>query len=525
MARRILAFVAAVAVGLGLFLYPQAARWRHERTNAQTASQLAQTGASETAPVTEVIAAARAYNTALTEGPARRFSASAAETDDDYNAQLRIGDSDVMGEVIIPKIDVNLPFYHGTLDDTLLRGAGHVYGSSLPVGGASSHTVISAHSGLVEASMFVRLEELTEGDDFYLVAAGQTLRYVVDQVTVALPEETEYLDVVAGEDHATLLTCTPIGINTHRLLVRGIRAPLLPDAPIEAAVPFPWWAVWYGSGLAASGLLGWATTKRSARRAPRHGVRTAQRRPAVPTATVGALVCAALVLAPAPRASAMDLPWPVPQPLPSVSGTGTLTVTKRGKDGAAPGSTRFIVRPVTAIAGRPVNLSDPATWTTLRTFDVADLPQATVGAGTSVATDASGVANLQLATGLYVVSETTEVAQIANPSVRINTFLVTVPYPDAKQGSWQYQVSAAPKIHGPNQPDIPPVYRARPGGSRGLGGPIHGTGKRYPTTSNPLQNAVERTLSRSGGPLGIAVLAGTLLVAGAAARRRRRAGR
>lgn len=166
--------------------------------------------------------AARAYNAALAKGQ---------ENIAEYDTLLNLTGSGMMGIVTIPTIGVELPIYHGT--QSLELGALHLQCTSLPVGGASTHCVISAHSGMSSQKMFTDLEQLTEGDHFYLKVYGETLAYEIDQILVVLPDNTEPLMIVQGEDYCTLLTCTPYGVNTHRLLVRGHRIPYEPDTAAE----------------------------------------------------------------------------------------------------------------------------------------------------------------------------------------------------------------------------------------------------------------------------------------------------
>ena len=128
-----------------------------------------------------------------------------------------------MGYITIEKIGVELPIYHGTEEGTLQIAAGHLEGSSLPIGGAGTHAVISAHRGLPSAKLFTNLDELEKGDTFTITVMNRVLTYEVDQIAIVEPEDTEKLQIVDGQDYCTLLTCTPYGINTHRLLVRGTR--------------------------------------------------------------------------------------------------------------------------------------------------------------------------------------------------------------------------------------------------------------------------------------------------------------
>ncbi|MCD7745425.1 MAG: class C sortase [Lachnospiraceae bacterium] len=140
-----------------------------------------------------------------------------------YESLLNVAGDGIMGYVEIPKIDIKIPIYHGTEDEVLAKGAGHLYGSSLPVGGEGTHAVIAAHRGLPSAPLFTDLDLLEEGDQFYLYILDDILAYEVDQILVVEPEETESLVQTPGEDYVTLVTCTPYGVNTQRLLVRGHR--------------------------------------------------------------------------------------------------------------------------------------------------------------------------------------------------------------------------------------------------------------------------------------------------------------
>lgn len=140
-----------------------------------------------------------------------------------YDSQLDITGSGIMGYVRIPKISVTLPIYHGTGSNTLSAGIGHLLGSSLPIGGESTHTVLTAHSGMASQKMFSDLDQLGEGDVFYLEVLDEVLAYQVDAINTVLPHDTTYLGITTGEDYCTLVTCTPFGVNTHRLLVRGSR--------------------------------------------------------------------------------------------------------------------------------------------------------------------------------------------------------------------------------------------------------------------------------------------------------------
>lgn len=142
---------------------------------------------------------------------------------DNYDNLLNVRGDGIMGYVEIPKIDVNLPIYHGTDDESLARGVGHLLGSSLPIGGETSHTVLTAHSGLAGQRLFSDLDKLECGDTFYIHTQDDTMAYMVVEINTVLPEDTSKLSIQQGNELCTLVTCTPYGVNTRRLLVRGVR--------------------------------------------------------------------------------------------------------------------------------------------------------------------------------------------------------------------------------------------------------------------------------------------------------------
>lgn len=143
----------------------------------------------------------------------------------EYNSMLNLAGDGIMGYIEIPKINVHLPIYHGTGDSSLSKGVGHLLGSSLPVGGESTHRILSGHSGMASQTMFTDLEQLGIGDVFYLYVLGDVLAYQVMEINTVLPSDTSLLGIWEGEDCCTLVTCTPYGVNTHRLLITGSRIP------------------------------------------------------------------------------------------------------------------------------------------------------------------------------------------------------------------------------------------------------------------------------------------------------------
>lgn len=169
------------------------------------------------------MAAALAYNQSLIGNNSRFLWRQEGEEWDEYCSMLDITGNGSMGYIEIPKIDVKLPVYHGTDENVLQVAVGHVYGTSLPVGGMGTHCVLSGHTGLPSASLFTDLTQLDIGDKFAITTLGTRFVYQVDQIKVVLPDDTTYLQIDREQDYCTLLTCTPYGVNSHRLLVRGVR--------------------------------------------------------------------------------------------------------------------------------------------------------------------------------------------------------------------------------------------------------------------------------------------------------------
>lgn len=156
------------------------------------------------------------------------------EENSDYYNILNIGNDNIIGYIKIPKINVSLPIYHGTSEDVLKRGVGHLQNTSFPIGGEGTHAVLSGHTGLSSAKLFTDLDKLEEGELFFIEVLGEKLAYKIDQIKIVEPSETSDLVIKSGEDYVTLVTCTPYGINSHRLLVRGTRIPYTEDVEKEA---------------------------------------------------------------------------------------------------------------------------------------------------------------------------------------------------------------------------------------------------------------------------------------------------
>lgn len=213
-----------IVVGLGLIAYPSVADWwnsfHQTRAVAAYASKIADMSHEE---YDKILNEAAEYNKQIAETGVRWHMSD--EEIQEYNSILDITGTGIMAYIDIPKIHVQLPIYHGT-DDTILQIAvGHITGSSLPVGGETSHCIVSGHRGLPSAKLFSDLDELVVGDLWTVNVLDQTLTYEVDQIRVVLPTDLKYLEMEDGKDYCTLVTCTPYGVNTHRLLVRGHRVP------------------------------------------------------------------------------------------------------------------------------------------------------------------------------------------------------------------------------------------------------------------------------------------------------------
>lgn len=218
-------FIPMILLGLGLLLYP----FISNRISVGHYQKVIQTYDKKVSEETKdannkLLMDAREYNRSLSFGEVVDvFQNPEVKNSDRYLSILNINDNGMMGYISIPKIDVRIPIYHGTTSDVLQKGVGHLEGSSFPVGGESTHAILSAHRGLPSSKLFTDLDQLKKGDIFYIYILNQVLAYQVDQVLVTEPSETDALRIVDGKDYITLVTCTPYAINTHRLLVRGER--------------------------------------------------------------------------------------------------------------------------------------------------------------------------------------------------------------------------------------------------------------------------------------------------------------
>lgn len=222
------AFIILFLGFIGIIDYPYLIRLYNEQIQGDVV--MSQEQAVERAGdqrIREELEKAEEYNAALASSGVSLADAfrTQEEADKGYASMLNLQGDGVMGMIEIPKLSLTLPIYHGTSEETLQKGAGHLQGSSLPVGGTGTHTCISAHRGLPDKELFTNLDQMEKGDIFFLKVMGETLCYRIFQIETVEPDDTDSLSVVQGKDRATLITCTPYGLNTHRLYLHGERIP------------------------------------------------------------------------------------------------------------------------------------------------------------------------------------------------------------------------------------------------------------------------------------------------------------
>lgn len=258
--------------GLTLLIYPTAASWVSQRNLSNIAhDQTLANSERAKADLDQQFADAHDFNSLLSSGAILSSGANVAEGTGtgstpngyDYWSLLRGDPNGTLARLRVPSIDLDLPVYHGTSDRTLLMGVGHLQGTSLPVGGDGTRAVLTGHRGLANATMFTHLDRVTEGDVFSVEVLGEVLSYRVFDIQVVAPDATEEIRAVPGKDLMTLVTCTPLGVNTHRILLTGERVEPTPQGEIDgmAARPevprFPWWAIALAAGVASTGVWLW----------------------------------------------------------------------------------------------------------------------------------------------------------------------------------------------------------------------------------------------------------------------------
>lgn len=262
----VLQLVAMFAIGL--LVYPDAADWINGiGHNSEISGYVRQVEQTPSAERQRLLDAAYAYNDQLEPGPLTDPYISMAEDAERrsglysaYEEMLRLSGTDAIGTLNYPRIGIALPLYHGTSDQVISTGVGHMYGTSLPVGGPSTRAVLTAHSGLPQAKLFTPLHQAQLGDTFWISVLGEDHHYRVREIQTVEPGDTSSFTIVEGEDWVTLFTCTPVGVNSHRLLVHAQRIADPGASGVDeviggdgVALGFPWWALWFvgGSGVIA----------------------------------------------------------------------------------------------------------------------------------------------------------------------------------------------------------------------------------------------------------------------------------
>ena len=244
-----LARLLIILVGVGILVYPSVSEYLFEKNSSVAVSTYDDSiRRMEQAHMDELRSQAQAYNRRLAQD--NGYSKPALDeynnpiTPEAYWDILNVDGNGMMGYITIPRIHVTIPMYHGTSEEVLQVAIGHLQNTSLPVGGESTHAVLSGHRGLPSKALFTDLDQVQIGDVFYLTVLNETIYYQVDQILTVLPNETDALAITKGEDHVTLVTCTPYGVNSHRLLVRGTRMDYTPEtgeaAPVGEVELSPW---------------------------------------------------------------------------------------------------------------------------------------------------------------------------------------------------------------------------------------------------------------------------------------------
>ena len=251
-------------VAFSVLLYPTFSSYLNEKNSSRVVSYYdAESVKMSEAEKEQMLEDARAYNQEMLGNIdlIDPFSQENTEIDERYQNLLNPDGTGMMGYIRIPKINVEIPIYHGTSESVLQAGVGHFWGTSLPVGGESTHTVLTGHRGLPTKTLFTNMDKLEIGDIFYIRVLDETLAYEVDQILTVLPSDTDALAIEPGKDYATLVTCTPYAINTHRLLVRGHRIPYeeatkeVPDQSVKPEMPFTAKVLIITTGIIFVGLI------------------------------------------------------------------------------------------------------------------------------------------------------------------------------------------------------------------------------------------------------------------------------
>lgn len=260
-----LAILLVFLIGLLIMLYPFISNFRNwMRTENLIGVYNGDVDKTSQRKLTEAFRKARAYNRNHTVNTIVDIFNQDSPIRDEYMSLLNLSGNGMMGYIEIPEIHQRLAIYHGTGDEVLQKGCGHIAGTSLPVGGKSTHSVLAAHRGLPSAKLFTDIDRLKEGDEFYVFVLNHTLAYKVDQIKTVKPDNLDDLQIVKGKDYVTLFTCTPYAVNTHRLLVRGHRVPYVPKDNATRTVTDSCekcWIIIFVIGIIALAVVLWIKQK------------------------------------------------------------------------------------------------------------------------------------------------------------------------------------------------------------------------------------------------------------------------
>lgn len=260
-----LAILLVFLIGLLIMLYPFISNFRNQMgTENLIGVYNGDVDKTSQRKLTEAYRKARTYNRNHTVNTIVDIFNQDSPIRDEYMSLLNLSGNGMMGYIEIPEIHQRLVIYHGTGDEVLQKGCGHIAGTSLPVGGKSTHSVLAAHRGLPSAKLFTDIDRLKEGDEFYVFVLNHTLAYKVDQIKTVKPDNLDDLQIVKGKDYVTLFTCTPYAVNTHRLLVRGHRVPYVPKDNAARTVMDSfekYWIIIFVIGIIALAVVLWIKQK------------------------------------------------------------------------------------------------------------------------------------------------------------------------------------------------------------------------------------------------------------------------
>lgn len=260
-----LAILLVFLIGLLIMLYPFISNFRNRmKTENLIGVYNGDVDKTSQRKLTEAYRKARTYNRNHTVNTIVDIFNQDSPIRDEYMSLLNLSGNGMMGYIEIPEIHQRLVIYHGTGDEVLQKGCGHIAGTSLPVGGKSTHSVLAAHRGLPSAKLFTDIDRLKEGDEFYVFVLNHTLAYKVDQIKTVKPDNLDDLQIVKGKDYVTLFTCTPYAVNTHRLLVRGHRVPYVPKDNAARTVMDSfekYWIIIFVIGIIALAVVLWIKQK------------------------------------------------------------------------------------------------------------------------------------------------------------------------------------------------------------------------------------------------------------------------